>query len=320
MADVYRKSLLEKLSSPDQLDKMIVIISPSFWVAAMGGAVIIAAAVIWSLVGRLPVNVSTSGIYMVRGGIHAVYAETSGTVDTVLVSEGATVTKGEALVHLDSRQAQENVSALEERRSSVEAVTFESENDAAGVDNKSLLDIKAQKIVSSVQLRADQALLEQRQRDIRTQDGRVSDTQAKFESAQAAYFASIGTDLTSPAQIAYQSAQTELANSRSYFENAKASLSQVRTSGATLESQRAKAEADLAAAREELEQAQADFDAARDAMFAAQNDQQAAQARLTEAQTALTSAQTALSTAFSEKSTAESMLASARANEDAADS
>ena len=36
MKEIYRKSVLEKMSSPEQLDKAITIISPSFWIAAAG--------------------------------------------------------------------------------------------------------------------------------------------------------------------------------------------------------------------------------------------------------------------------------------------
>ena len=78
--EVYRKSVLEKLSSPEQLDKMITIISPTFWLAALGGGLILTVALIWSIVGRLPVNVTTNGIYMARSGIHSVHSNASGTV------------------------------------------------------------------------------------------------------------------------------------------------------------------------------------------------------------------------------------------------
>lgn len=36
MADIFRKSSLDKLSSPEQLGRAITIISPSFWIAAIG--------------------------------------------------------------------------------------------------------------------------------------------------------------------------------------------------------------------------------------------------------------------------------------------
>ena len=40
MAEIFRKSALEKLSSPEQLDKMIVITSPSFWLSMVGAGIV----------------------------------------------------------------------------------------------------------------------------------------------------------------------------------------------------------------------------------------------------------------------------------------
>lgn len=59
---VYRKAILDRISSPDQLDKMIVITSPSFWLAVLGGAVIIAVVLVWSIFGSLPMHMETSGV------------------------------------------------------------------------------------------------------------------------------------------------------------------------------------------------------------------------------------------------------------------
>ena len=56
MAQLYRKSTLDRLSSPEQLDRMIVITSPSFWIAMAGAALIVLAALIWSIFGELPVK------------------------------------------------------------------------------------------------------------------------------------------------------------------------------------------------------------------------------------------------------------------------
>ena len=61
---VYRKSLLERISSPEQLDKMIVITSPSYWLAILGGAFIIVAALVWSIWGSIPINMETTGIFV----------------------------------------------------------------------------------------------------------------------------------------------------------------------------------------------------------------------------------------------------------------
>ena len=61
---VYRKSLLERISSPEQLDKMIVITSPSYWLAILGGAFIIVAALVWFILGSIPINMETTGIFV----------------------------------------------------------------------------------------------------------------------------------------------------------------------------------------------------------------------------------------------------------------
>ena len=61
---VYRKTLLERISSPEQLDKMIVITSPSYWLAILGGAFIIVAALVWSIWGSIPINMETTGIFV----------------------------------------------------------------------------------------------------------------------------------------------------------------------------------------------------------------------------------------------------------------
>ena len=61
---MYRKTSLERISSPEQLDKMIVITSPSYWLAILGGAVIIVAALVWSVLGSIPINMETTGIFV----------------------------------------------------------------------------------------------------------------------------------------------------------------------------------------------------------------------------------------------------------------
>ena len=112
MANIYRKTALDKLSSPDQLDKAITIISPSFWIAALGGGLILAVALIWSILGRLPVNVSTSGIFMGQEGLGTVVSEGSGVVTDVYVSEGEYVKAGQEIAQLDVKVTEEEINGL----------------------------------------------------------------------------------------------------------------------------------------------------------------------------------------------------------------
>ena len=65
MSDLYRKTALDKLSSPEQLDKMIRVTPPMFWVAAIGGGLILIAATLWAVFAKLPVTVASSGVISV---------------------------------------------------------------------------------------------------------------------------------------------------------------------------------------------------------------------------------------------------------------
>ncbi|MBQ7815834.1 MAG: biotin/lipoyl-binding protein, partial [Oscillospiraceae bacterium] len=114
MADLFRKSSLEKLSSPEQLDKMIVITPPSFWLAMLGAALIVVSALVWSIFGRLPENVETQGIYVNRAGIQSVYCEGNGTVAEIKAQDGDTVKKGDIIAVLDTSDIDEKIAEYEE--------------------------------------------------------------------------------------------------------------------------------------------------------------------------------------------------------------
>lgn len=64
MSEIYRKSSLEKLASPDHLDKMVSIISPSSWIVLLAGIIIIIALITWSNFGQMTEYTQVPGIYV----------------------------------------------------------------------------------------------------------------------------------------------------------------------------------------------------------------------------------------------------------------
>ncbi len=62
MADLYRKSSLERISNPEQLDKAITVSSPMSWLALAGVALIIVAVIIWSFAEKIPEITKADGI------------------------------------------------------------------------------------------------------------------------------------------------------------------------------------------------------------------------------------------------------------------
>ncbi len=216
MADYYRKSSLDKLSSPEQLDRAITIISPSFWVAAIGGGLIIAVVLIWSVFGRLPVSVSTIGMYMGDNGIYNAVAEADGLVDEVFIVEGQDVTAGQKLVQLDDDLYTKKIADLEARRDTVESVTFYSYDDPSNTDTKPLLDIKAEAKLTGTALSADQIALRDREKSLSKQRSKTRAAASDFKSKKKKYYNKQAAYLK--AQTAYKKAQDALTSARNAYE------------------------------------------------------------------------------------------------------
>ena len=98
--DLLRKSTLEKLSSPEQLDVLMRVTSPMGWVALIAVGALIVAAIAWSLVFDMSVRVDGQGI-LVRGeNVQAVAIATGGTVQTVDVKKGEVIKPGQVVAKL----------------------------------------------------------------------------------------------------------------------------------------------------------------------------------------------------------------------------
>jgi len=88
MSNLYRKTAVDRMSSPEQLDKMIVIISPAIWAAIIGGAFIVVAVLSWSFLGRIPDKVDVTGVFVSDAGSCVVSSEADGIISDVMVKSG----------------------------------------------------------------------------------------------------------------------------------------------------------------------------------------------------------------------------------------
>ena len=95
MAQVFRKSALERLSSPEQLDKAMVVTSPASWAVLTGVALIVAAAVVWAFLGRLPETVSVVGAVAGTEGSDCMISDSTGTIAEFTVSPGDRISAGD---------------------------------------------------------------------------------------------------------------------------------------------------------------------------------------------------------------------------------
>lgn len=106
MAQLFRKSSVERLSSPEQLDKSIVVTSPMSWTILIGIALIIVCFMTWAICGTMPTTLEAKGI--VSNGIYtnSVYSDLSGSITEILVKEGQIVENGTVLLKIEDANKQ----------------------------------------------------------------------------------------------------------------------------------------------------------------------------------------------------------------------
>lgn len=98
MADLYRKSALERMSNPEQLDKVLKVTSPMSWIALMGITLIIVVTVVWSILGTIPETITAKGVVSAVVGSNSVYTEDAGKVVSLRVREGDEVHLGDPVM------------------------------------------------------------------------------------------------------------------------------------------------------------------------------------------------------------------------------
>ncbi len=209
MADIFRKKSLDKLSSPEQLDRMIVINSPMTWLALAGGAFIIAAALVWGIFGRVPITEEGNGILLQEGEVNSVYAGTQGVITKVNVSSGDVVKAGDVLYEVSSRETALLVQGIRERIEKVEAVSYDSVNDVATSDNQTLISLKNQKLEMSLNREAYETQLKELNENYNRKQSELFSLEQKLDQAEAAYYQEMSSENGAEVQYGFESASAE---------------------------------------------------------------------------------------------------------------
>jgi HlyD family secretion protein len=85
---IFRKAALERLSSPEQLDKLMSITSPAAWLAVSAFAVLSFLIILWGLFGNVADKVTGRGILIRGGAVFDISAGAQGFVSQILVKPG----------------------------------------------------------------------------------------------------------------------------------------------------------------------------------------------------------------------------------------
>lgn len=97
---VFRQAALDRLASPEQLDKLMRVTDAKGWLALLGGALILAAAVVWGISGSMQSKVSGNGILLSGGALVEITAQGEGRISSIEVKAGDTVSKAQVVARI----------------------------------------------------------------------------------------------------------------------------------------------------------------------------------------------------------------------------
>ncbi len=98
---LFRQEALERLSSPERLDQMIQVVSPRAWLPLSAIGFLVAAAAVWSVVGRIPLTVTGQGVLIQPRRIVQFQAPSAGGLLNLKIKVGDTVKRGQAIATID---------------------------------------------------------------------------------------------------------------------------------------------------------------------------------------------------------------------------
>jgi multidrug resistance efflux pump len=96
----HKKESLEKLTSPEQLDRVLRIVRLPGWIALVSLLLLVLGLFFWSIFGQLPITTEGKGIFFDPRSIELIQSEAEGKVEEVNVKMGDQVRKGEALLKI----------------------------------------------------------------------------------------------------------------------------------------------------------------------------------------------------------------------------
>ena len=192
----FRKVSIDKLSSPEQLDQSVSIVSPMGWFSLLVTSILIISAIVWGFTGSISKKVETKGVIMYGGDINKIIAPSTGSITDLSVAPGDVVKKGQVIARISQDElmnsiqlCKENIAALESL--DVETMQFKTEELTSDIfaqffQISQQIDLSNQQ--QSGQIMNYTSNIQQNQQQIQTQKQKVADLQAQHNLAMDSYY------------------------------------------------------------------------------------------------------------------------------------
>lgn len=104
----FRKSALEKLSTPEKLDQLIKVTGSKAWVALITIGVVIITAIGWSVYGHIKTKLNAAGV-LLGGDVYEVVSTSQGQLIKLNVKIGDKIKEGDIVARIEQVQLQQQI-------------------------------------------------------------------------------------------------------------------------------------------------------------------------------------------------------------------
>lgn len=156
----FRRTALERLSSPERLDRLLQLADRRSWLPLATLAVLVLALVVWSVIGRVPVHVTGRAILVRPREVVALHAPGAGYVADVRVAPGDAVQAGQLIATIERPDLE---TSLELERARLGELRRAIRRDAGDAADGSTDDLAAsRRLAAAMRDRALEAIADER--------------------------------------------------------------------------------------------------------------------------------------------------------------
>lgn len=145
---LFRKSALDKLSSPERLDVLMQVTSPKGWAALTMMGIILSGTMVWGFVGNIPSLAMANGILIPEGGLRQLFSNGEGQVTKLLVEKNTAIDEGTVIAELSMPDIEDKIRVAQQRRDDLrrEAADSTSEDSATNFGaQQTIIQLEAEK-------------------------------------------------------------------------------------------------------------------------------------------------------------------------------
>lgn len=140
-SQIFRKVALDRLSSPEQLDVVVKVVTLRSWIALAPFLGLLALATLWGILGSIPTKVTGKCMLIQAGGLRDVTAGATGRITEMKVALGDTIRAGQTVALVAQPDLAERIESLRGRLTELRRQETELEGQIANSQklSKSLL-------------------------------------------------------------------------------------------------------------------------------------------------------------------------------------